>query len=245
MSDFAGNSAKLAFESIRNSYLRAHYIEITQETANEIFENTKNAELLSPCQSHDIWKGAALKASNLRNSWMNQTRDKMSSTAVAFSRLIKSNAPTFVELVGRYSYRLFGEDTDGELSNLAEPKQIRVFKTIVQASGRTNTKINIMSKVFGYFGAVSLIMTFGFVLYGIEQSDAPVSCVIKFCVTFKAGLIGAYLGSSVSLKIGQAFSLATISTFLVSIFGGLIVGILAAILGAKSVTFIYLKLNIT
>ena len=239
MSDFAGNSAKLAIESIHNSQLRQHYIEVAESTAETIFQESKNAEVLSPCQRLDVWKGAAKKASNLRNILMEETRGKISPTALAFSKLLKNKAPKFSDIIAKYSYRIYGECEDIEsFPNITKARQIRVFQEIVKASGRTNNRINIVSKVIAYFSVVSLIFTFAFILNGTMISDNPVTYTVHCVVTFKLGLSGAYLGSKLGSTSGCYLGLKNIYVFVLSICGGLCFGTAFAIVGDISVTFV-------
>lgn len=203
---------------------------MARTTAENILKESRNAELLSPCQIYDVWKGAARKASKLRNIWMRETRKKMSPAALAFSKYIKNKTPSFCELVEKYSYSIHGNDESERFSCVKEAQKIRIYQTIVQASGRTNVKINTMSKLIGYFGAVSLIVTLGFVFYGIGNSTTPFTYILSCLVTFKAGLAGAFIGSKLGASFGYYLRLRHIYIFILSLLGGICIGIVATVI---------------
>lgn len=243
MSDFAGNSAKLAVESIRNSRLREHYIEITKTTADCVLEEARNAELLSPCQQLDVWKGAALKASKMRNIWMDKTRERMSPTALAFSKLLKDRAPTFSELVNKYTSRLYESTSESSFEYLTDSNKMKVFQTIVKSAGRTNTTVNIVSKVAGVCGALSLLVTFAVVLYGIGSSRSPSLCVARYVITFGTGIVGAYLGSKLGAKVALYFGFRPVTVFVLTIVCGLVVGVSTALVSDVIMTYVLMALK--
>ncbi|WAR10545.1 hypothetical protein MAR_035621, partial [Mya arenaria] len=154
MSDFTGNSVKLAIESIRNAYFRQHYIDVTRQIADDISLEAQHAELMSPCQRVNIWEGAAKKASTLRNDWLHRTRRQLSPSALAFSKMLKSKAPSFADLLAKYSARPQIDhdlhDSEKNPFDLYDIKyvcsrhsdKVKVFQAIVNSSGRTNARIN-------------------------------------------------------------------------------------------------------
>ena len=246
MSDFSGNSAKLAIESIRNAYYREHYIQITQEVADDIIQQTTQAEVLSPCQQLDIWKGAAKKAHSIRNKNLEKTRDKLSASALAFSKFLKHKAPAFSELVKRYTNRYYGNlDHCEGFSYLSSSSKMDVYRMIVASAGRTNTKVNYMSKVIGCFGAISLVTIIVLFVYGIVHAQCSVAYSLRSAVTFQTGLAGAYLGSKFGVTMAAWCRCTYAVVFVTSLSCGVILGFSAAIVGNSVVTTVFITIFTT
>jgi hypothetical protein len=170
---------------------------------------------------------------------MEETRGKISPTALAFSKLLKNKAPKFSDIIARYSYRTFGKYEDPEsIPDLTETRQIRVFQEIVKASGRTNNKINFVSKVIAYFSVISLILTFAFILNGTVISENPITYIVHCVITFKLGLVGAYLGSKLGSFGGYYLELKHIYVFILSLCGGLCIGTASAVFGDISISYV-------
>lgn len=243
MSDFSGNSAKLAVESIRNAYFREHYIQITRQVADDILQQTKQAEVLSPCQQYDIWKGAARKAHAARNKLLVTTRNRLSASALAFSKVLKHKAPTFSELIRRYTSR-YCDVTDGleGFSSSTRPSQITVFKMIVSSAGRTNSKVNTLSKSIAVVGALTLVITTMLFIHGVVNAGCAAAYVLKSAVTFHTGLAGAYIGSRVGATLTSCCGFSYIVVFLTSVIVGLILGIGAAAGGNAIVSTVFVTM---
>lgn len=243
MSDFSGNSAKLAVESIRNAYYREHYIQITQQVADDIMQQSKQAEVLSPCQQFDIWKGAAKKAHAARNKWMEKTRERLSASALAFSKFLKHRPPVFSEIVKRYTSRYYGnlDQYDG-FGYLTKSNKMNVYRMIVLSAGRTNSKVNTISKVIGCFGAISLVTLAVLFVYGIVYAKCAVAYALRSAVTFQTGLAGAYLGSKIGSSVASFFRLTHVVVFVTSLGFGLVFGFTAAIVGNSVVSTVFISI---
>jgi len=240
MSDFSGNSAKLAIDSIRNAYFRQQYVKATKHLAEEISRDALNAESLSPCQQKDVWLGAAQKAASLRNTWIYQTRRHLSPSALAFSIMLKAKAPGFKELFARYYKRLHAH-SEGKEGNDGHPSHdldIYVYKEIVRSSGRTNTTINRLSKVTGLMGILFLLFNLTFIWYGAMKSDDPTWYFANCLVTFQASFAGAYVGSLAAWRISNNCRQRPATSFLCSVILVVVYGCAGAVLGNVTVTLI-------
>lgn len=242
MSDFSGNSAKLALESIRNAYFRDHYVNITRQVADDIMEQAKQAESLSPCQQCDIWEGAARKAYFVRNSWMDKTRKRLSASALAFSMFLKHKAPTFSELVARYRLRYYGNQELDEFSYLRKSEKVTVYRMIVSSAGRTNSKVNNFSKLIGIVGAISLVLITVLFIYGITYAKCAIAYSLKSAITFQTGMAGAYLGSRLGSAVASLCGGSYAVVFWTSLLCGLSLGFGAAIVGNSVVTTVFVTI---
>ena len=244
MSDFAGNSAKLAVDCIRNSHFRDQYTKLAKQTSEAILEEARHAETLSQCQQREIWEGASRKACYIRNDSLRKTRQQISITALNFSKIIKDKTPSFHELTKKYSKRLFGDFVTADeygLPYLNPNREKRMFEAIIRASGRTNSIINIVSRIFGFVGYLTMLLTICFVLYNVSTSKNHTAFIINCCVTVCGGVIGSHFGSVFGSYVGRYLGYGNVTVFVISITVGICGGVTMAIVCDVSMTTILCK----
>lgn len=220
LEDFKANAARYAYDNIRNEKLRSAYIDNTKRMSEEVLEDAKTRVADSPGQAQDIWKEASERASKMRNDYLNMTRKNINVKAEAFSKMLKEEGLTYPKLLQKYA----GEGRD--FAALSEEEQVAVLQKIVEASGRTNKTINVLSKVFGKLGYAFVIITIGIEIWRVVESQNPVRTAVEDAVTLGFGLGGSIIGEELGAAIGACGG--PVGVFIGAILGGIVGGFVAS-----------------
>ncbi len=159
-----------AFNSVRNMKLRSEYINKISGNATK-YINQINSDELTPEQLEALAKEAV----DARNVALEATRAKLARTSRYFSETLKREGATYDSLTERYSQRKFGKS----FSELTDSEKSLVFGDIIEASGRSNTIVNLLSEVTGAFGIAALIIALGTIVWDVVTSNTPVLTAIR------------------------------------------------------------------
>jgi hypothetical protein len=222
--EFVRGGLRNSIENFRNMTLRNEYILEIRKSANRFLERLRRLEVMQE-ENPLLWTVSeqsfklAEEAANARNLVLEQTRTKLSKTASEFSKMLKEEGVDFPSLIKRYQERL---QLNGDFHTLAEEDQSRVYAAIIEASGRSNKMVNIVSKAMGVLGAATIILTLGVVVWDIVESSNPTLTAVKNAVSLGAGVVGAIIGTELGIAIGAAGG--PLGIFLGGLLGGFIGG---------------------
>lgn len=237
--ELQGNSTKFAAENIKNAKLRREYIELTKKAAQEIVEEARSAARNAPHRAVQIWEEAAAKASELRNVYLEQTRKNVNKAASAFSKMLKEEGLTYTQLVQKYTRQVLGSAGGGSATytSLDVAEQQKIMEKIVEASGRTNPRINALSKWSGRLSITLILVTIGISIYNICEAENPTLEAVKTAVSLGFGAAGGYAGAELGAAIGACGG--PVGVLIGAIIGGIVGGFLAAFGGESLVNVLY------
>lgn len=205
-------SLRNGVENFKNMNLRLKYIA-------EIKENSRG--FLGRVEDANAADLAALskEAADARNATLDFTRSKLSKTGAAFSRWLKENGLDFDQLVKLYTEKAH---PGAIFRDLSEADQAGVYTAIIEASGRSNSLVNAVSKAMGIMGAASVLIVLVALTWDVVESENPATTLVKDALELGAGVIGAEVGTELGAAIGAAGG--PLGVFLGGILGGLIGG---------------------
>ena len=155
-----------AINGIRNMKLRAEYISKIASNSASYIQRISSGEL-SPEQLQAITKEAVAA----RNTVLEATRAKLGKTSSFFSEMLKREGLTYDELVDRYSRRRYNK----AFSSLEEDSErVTVLGDIIEASGRSNSLVNAISKIQGGIGIATALILVGVIVWDVVKSNTPV-----------------------------------------------------------------------
>ncbi|XP_045175820.1 uncharacterized protein LOC123536576 [Mercenaria mercenaria] len=237
--ELQGIAIKFSNTEIRNAQLRKEYIDLTKKAAQEILQEAITNAIANPSRALKIWEIAAEKCGKLRNLYLDQTRQNVSKAASAFSKMLKDEGLTFPKLVQKYTAKLF-KTTGTEpacYASLEVLEQQKVMEGIVEASGRTNPKINALSKWLGRAGIALILITIGISIYVICEAANPTLEAVKTAVSLGFGTAGCYAGAELGAAVGACGG--PVGILIGAIAGGIGGGFLAAFGGESLVNILH------
>ncbi len=190
---------------IPDSKYRSEYIQKTRDASREIKTLVKTGKL-SPHEG-------AVRASEIRNTIMDVTREKLSNIGKAWSQNHKVNGKSLVELESQYALEKYGKNFD----ELSVQNKNSVWKEIVAAAGRQRPSANFKAKAVGVLGRGLVVLTVSLALYNIIIAEDKARASTKEGVILGASVGGMLAGGYVaSLACGPgAFFCAAAWTFAV------------------------------
>lgn len=231
---YARGALRNSVENIRNMNLRCQYVQKIRENAIHW-----KIELGDAGTDIDEIRAIADKAAAARNFTLEATRAKISKTGVAFSRWLKETGIDFQRLLDYYTEKHF---PNRSFISLESENKIRVYASIVEASGRSNAIVNFSSKAFGALGVVSMIVILGAITWDVVESSNPILTAVEDSLEAGAGIVGGIVGTELGALFGTCGG--PLGIFIGGVIGGLIGGFgagLAAhdLLGATEAAFRY------
>lgn len=184
--DFLNNATKYAKEFIHNLKLREGYIKQAQESATKFLEDCEATVAKNVSKAIEIWYKASQDACEMRNQILQTTRENMSATSLAFSKMVKDEGLTFPTLISKYTKKYFGMNT---YESLSEHDQQKVLKEIIEASGRTNPNVNASSLWISRASMVFIVITVSFTIYFICESANPILKTVQTAVSLGLDLL--------------------------------------------------------
>jgi hypothetical protein len=232
--DFLNNVTKYANESIHNLKLREEYITLAQKSATDFLKRCETRVAENASKAIEIWHEAAKDACEMRNAYLQLTRKNMSAASLAFSKMVKDEGLTFQKLISKYTKKYFGMKS---YESLTEHDQKTVLNAIIEASGRTNTNVNVFSLWIGRASMVFIVITVSVTIYFICESANPILKTVKTAVSLGVGFVGAKYGSELGKIVGSCGG--PIGVFIGAIVGGFLFGCFASLAGETLVELLY------
>ena len=159
-----------ATNGIRNMKLRAEYV-------GKILSNSKEYlnKLSSGVSAIGELESITLEAIEARNVAMEAARAKLGKTSLYFSEMLKKGGLTYDQLVEKYSRRRYSRSFSG----LEEEAKLIVLGDIVEASGRSNSLVNAISKIQGAIAIATAIILVGTIVWDVVTSNTPLLTAAK------------------------------------------------------------------
>ena len=155
---------------MRNMKLRAEYIGKIKANAVKYLKEIEEAN-----GNETRLRIITRQAVEERNLVLEMTRAKLAKTSQYFSEMLKREGLTYDKLLNKYSERRF----EKAFSELERGDQILVLGDIVEASGRSNSMINLISKIQGNAGVATLIVMMGVIVWDVASSRDMTITVLK------------------------------------------------------------------
>jgi len=171
---------------IADASLREEYNKKSKELSRELLNNVKNGNL----STHD----AAKKASAMRNILMDAMRGKTSEIARAYASNIKTQGYPLPFLEEKYAKQSFGKP----FHSLDINKKNKIWKEIVFASGRPQSKTNNLAKTMGKAGKGFIALTIAISIYNISTADDKLLASAKESGVISSGLLGSVTGGALA-----------------------------------------------
>jgi hypothetical protein len=145
---FVRGGLRNGIENICNMMLRQQYIIRIKEQALNFREQL---DLFDYEQIQQL----AQQAKEARNATLNRTREKLSTTAKAFSKWLKEQGLGFDQLQSRYTEKAYreGRIVTRSWGSLTPEEKATVYEDIIKASGWANVIMTDFSRVMGALGA--------------------------------------------------------------------------------------------
>ena len=215
-----------SLNATRNMKLRSDYIGKIRANASTYQAQIAEA---GPAEAEAIAENAAAA----RNAVLEATRARLSKSSQFFSQWLKREGLSFQDLLTTYSKRKFPEIP---FESLSDNQKLSVYGEIVQASGRSNTLVNMISKIQGTLGVVQLLVLCGVVVWDIITAADPIITATKdVWVAIGAAGVG-FLGDSLAsaavsaglVAAGVAETTAAAIAFIAGVATGFILAVFAA-----------------
>jgi len=134
-----------------------------------------------------------------RNVIRDAIRGQSSDIGKAFAAMKKPDPGTFNTYVERYAQKLYGRPA----GSLNQGEAARVFKSLIESSGRPNQAITRMGRHLGHLGRGVFVIAAGIAVYEIATSNDPAATAIETGVVATAGLAGSMAtGAAAGLVCG-------------------------------------------
>lgn len=228
MSEFLDGFSSLCESEIRDAAIRLSYISAAKKTSSYLLEQARAAVANSADDAAVIWQQFAEKACTLRNQTMAASRQKLSEIGVQLSKWIKEEGKQLYELVKHYANKLY---PCVGVEQLTPQMEAKIFENIVEASGRTNPKVNLFSKITLSVVIVVLLAQLSYMIYRVFRAEKPLYELAEEAVSFGAGLVGGYLGTKLSVSLVLTFATSASAGpigVIAAVVGGIVGGILAS-----------------
>ena len=159
-----------SFNGMRNMKLRADYVSKIKANAKNYTEKIKEANG-NEVELMRITKQAV----DERNLVLELTRAKLAKTSQFFSEMLKREGLTYDRLLNKYSVRRY----EKAFTELKDAEQMLVLADIVEASGRSNSMINLISKIQGSIGWATFIVMVGVIVWDVASSRDMTTTALK------------------------------------------------------------------
>jgi hypothetical protein len=191
-----GNELELAINALRaqannfgltfinDSAVRANYIQGVTKAINEIIELVKTKKITP----HE----GALTANQIRNQIMELARAKLSDYGLSISKDMKQTGLLIEDLQNKYSTKRYSKS----FNLLTNIERNVVHMDIIEAAGRTNSKVNLNAKYFGIAGRALLIMSLGISVYSVIEAEDKTRQVSKELTVVGSGVAGGAAGGA-------------------------------------------------
>ena len=211
-----------AINSIRNMKLRAEYISKISSNSADYLGRISNGAL-----SADELEALTKEAIAARNMVLEATRAKLGKTSTFFSEMLKRDGLTYDQLVDRYSERRYQKS----FSSLTEDtERVTVLGDIIEASGRSNSLVNAISKIQGGVGIATAIILVGVIVWDVVTSSDPgVTAARDTWVALGAAGVGIAAEAIASAAINAGLVAAGVTDAIaagVAFVGGIVASIL-------------------
>lgn len=126
-------------------------------------------------------------------------RKQSSDIGRAFAHMKKPDAGTFNTYVEKYAQKTFRKSA----GSLTQAEATKVFKALIEGSGRPNQSIMNLGRRLGYLGRGFFVIAAGLAVYEIATSNDPVASATKVGTVTVAGLGGSIAtGAAAGLVCG-------------------------------------------
>ncbi len=194
--------ASIAFfakDIFQNDYVRTKYRENIKEMSNKI-KNRAKAE-----RDTDKVKDLAQQANRFRNEAMEDMRKKSTALGKTIAKTIKEKGQTFDESI---QGKLVKQDITQPFDRLPEHKQLEIYKSIIESSGKSNKKVNAGMSIAKNFA----VLTVAYATYDIYISENKYKAIISNSATIGGGIFGGGVGAWAGLICGP-YALVCVPAF--------------------------------
>ncbi|TQR58164.1 hypothetical protein DMC01_07930 [Campylobacter troglodytis] len=201
-----------AKEAFHNDYVRTKYRESIKEMLNSI-KNQAKAE-----KDINKLKDLAQQANKFRNEMMEDMRQKSTALGKTIAKTVKEKGQTFDEAI---KGKLNKQNIIQAFDKLPEYKQLKIYKSIIKSSGKSNETLNAKISIAKNFAKGFAVLTVGYATYDLYVSENKFEAIISNGATIGGGIFGGSVGAWTGLICGPyAFMSVAALGFLGSVGGG-------------------------
>lgn len=114
----------------------------------------------------------AEKAVEARNVAMELSRDNLSEMGRSFSKALKETGKTLTELINHYTEKAAG-DAGAKFEELTDEQKHNILLKVIEASGRSNAWVNMISEALGRAGNLLLIVAVATAVVELMGDEHP------------------------------------------------------------------------
>eukprot|EP00755_Sulcionema_specki_P005712 Sspe_Gene.4987::Locus_1635_Transcript_1_4_Confidence_0.333_Length_1285::g.4987::m.4987 len=186
--------SKSAPGSIWNAGARQKYIADVARNASQLRAQATNVmNTLEGGARVQAMESIAQQASNFRNAALTTTRENITGVARGISKLLKEEGLSMVQLLNKYTDKL---RPGVAFAALNDADKAAVYSSIIEASGRTNTTMNNLSKLFGAGSVLLIVVGLIFSAIAIAQSKNPGVEAAQIVTEFVVGVVVSEVASA-------------------------------------------------
>lgn len=176
----AMETTALAFaeSAIKDPKARAEYARRTAQARNELIELVKSRKL-TPHQ-------AAQTANAMRNQIMELARATLSDFGLALSKDMKAAGRPLDYMQTVKARELFGKSFEA----LSATERDAVWLKIVDSAGKSNPKVNMRVRWYGYMGRGLMVFTLAVAVYNVSTAEDPTRQAAKEGTAIAGGIAG-------------------------------------------------------
>jgi hypothetical protein len=208
---------RFALLSIKNSQARAEYIGGIASYAKG-YAAALEADAKLAAERAVAVRNAARRAFLAKTSASNQWFDGVMKT------IFDKDGPNFGSLLEYCRKQIFPEKT---LKQLGESERALLFAKVVENSGRSNFKHDLLFKAEGAIGWAVIIATLGLLVYDIVDSKADFTSKVVTVLGDGAEFLGVWAGAAAAEALAATIfgEAATLTIMLFGLAGGIIAGL--------------------
>lgn len=149
---------------------------------------------------------------SMRNQIMEEARNVTSTWGLASAQNLKGRGVSLDVILDRYAARLFSKP----FRSLTDDEKDQAYYAVVEASGRSNVKINAKTAKLRNGGKVGILITGALAAYSIANADDKISETARQATVVGGGMIGTALASAAVGSIcGPGAPFCTIAVLLI------------------------------
>lgn len=142
------------------------------------------------------WKRAAEIANSLRNTIMDELRNRSTPVGRAWAQSIKAEGLTLNELIARKTLQLY-PDTPS-FHSLPPASQNEVYKEVVKSAAKSNPRINALLGKLTKVGRGLLVVTIAISVYKVATAEDKASAASHEVAVTGAGITGGVAGGALA-----------------------------------------------
>lgn len=188
--------AEVAFfakEVFQNAYVRESYNKSIKEMSNQLLKEVEKEQDIH--KRKILAKQLAQDANKFRNEIMNDMRSKSTTWGRVRAERIKNKGKTFEEMLEKKSGKV-------DFHILSEQEQIKIYKEIIESSGKSSEKVNAKISMVKNFARGIVVFSIGYLVYDLYVSENKTKAIISHSATIGSGFVGGGLGAWAGLACG-------------------------------------------